>query len=116
VVALNEENTEPHVFRAARTNLGRLGVVVDVTMRIVRNHPVRKTSFDLTPEAFVRKVEKASAKFAECEDIAMAIDSSEMTSDEQRTERRRQCATASPEMRRLDETQASISNHHVPPP
>ena len=58
VVALDEENTEPHVFRAARTNLGRLGVVVDVTMRIVRNHPVRKPASTSLPRRLSGKSKK----------------------------------------------------------
>ena len=100
VAAFHEDDTPEHVFNALRTNVGRLGVVVDVSLRIKPNHPVRKTSFEIAPETFVQRVERASEKFAEC------VDRAETTDHPSPDAARKKCATASPEMRRLDETQA----------
>ena len=112
VSEFSSETTPLHIWNACRANLGRLGVVVDLTLKITKNHPVRKTSFDLSPETFVKRVEKASEKFKDCEDaveVSDKLNDSRMTQEKLEqlaTKRRRQCATSSPEMRRLDETQA----------
>ena len=97
VLSLGEENaSSTHLFEAARASIGRLGVVVDVTIRIVPNRPVRKTSTVLDPLDFVDDVVAASTAVARCE-VAFSAGGNRGAAWE--------CAMASPEVRRLDETQ-----------
>lgn len=101
VAEFRESETPKHVFDAARASLGRLGATVRVTLKIKKNHPVRKTSRRTSPEAFASSVAKASDAFAAC------VDALDVTLDEDAyREKRKACALSSPHLRRLDETQA----------
>jgi hypothetical protein len=54
-------------------------VVVDVTLRIVPNRPVRKTSTVVEPQDFVDMVQAASEAMARCEEtFALPRDESEV--------------------------------------
>ena len=101
VAEFRESVTPKHVFDAARASLGRLGATVRVTLKMKKNHPVRKTSRRTSPEAFASSVAKASDAFAACVD---ALDV-RLNEDAYR-EKRKACALSSPHLRRLDETQA----------
>ena len=101
VAEFRESVTPKHVFDAARASLGRLGATVRVTLKMKKNHPVRKTSRRTSPEAFASSVAKASDAFAACVD---ALDV-RLNEDAYR-ETRKACALSSPHLRRLDETQA----------
>ena len=59
VAEFRESVTPKHVFDAARASLGRLGATVRVTLKMKKNHPVRKTSRRTSPEAFASSVAKA---------------------------------------------------------
>ena len=99
-VELRETETPKHVFDAARANLGRLGAVTRVRLKIQPNHPVRKTSRAMSPEAFASLVAKASDAFAKC------VDALDATDVKKHANERKACALSSPHLRRLDETQA----------
>lgn len=114
VISVDEDESSPHLFDAARASIGRLGVVVDVTLRIVPNMPVRKTSTVIEPSEFVDMVEAASEVVTRCEETfslnrAYPIPRDERESEEEETVRRREvaweCAMAAEEVRRLDEMQ-----------
>ena len=82
-------------FDAVRASVGRLGVVVDVTLRIVSNLAVRKSSATLTPGELVRDVQLASDAAARCHE----------SFPEPGDVRAWKCARSAPDVRRLDETQ-----------
>jgi FAD/FMN-containing dehydrogenase len=82
-------------FEAVRASVGRLGVVVDVTLKIVPNTAVRKTSVTLTPRELVDAVSLASNAAARCQDtFPLAGDV-----------RAWDCMRSDANVRRLDETQ-----------
>jgi hypothetical protein len=60
VIVIDADRSSPQLFSAARASMGRLGVVVDLTFRIVPNRPVRKTSATINPSEFVDMVAAAS--------------------------------------------------------
>ena len=104
VASFDEATTPPALFDAVRASVGRLGVLVDVTLRVAPNLPVRKTSKTMEPFEFVEMVEAASEAMARCEDAFAGV-TSDSSDDEDDAKKAWACAFAAPEIRALDETQ-----------
>ena len=62
VVHLNDE-IDPHLMRAARVNVGRLGINLFMRFRIVPQLQVRRTSVKMRPGEFVDQVLEAQREF-----------------------------------------------------
>ena len=108
VIELSADDENVNLFDAARASMGRLGVVVDVTLSIVPNLPVRKTSLDIEPGDLVYMIEAASEAVVRCEDAFMRnidVDRGPADVKNQRRKAAWECAMASAEVRRLDEMQ-----------
>jgi len=89
-----EGSTSYALFNALRANIGRLGVVVDVTMRIVRNTRITRRSEDVSPGTFVNEMFRVQSAVRDCErDHADDFDA------------QWSCAMSRPEVLALDETQ-----------
>lgn len=56
-----EEN--PHLWRALGVSVGRLGVIIEVTLRIVPATPVTRTSRNITFDQFVGEVYKVQEEY-----------------------------------------------------
>ena len=104
VASFDAETTPPALFDAVRASVGRLGVLVDVTLRVAPNLPVRKTSRTMEPFEFVEMVEAASEAMARCEDAFEGADVN-ASEDADGNDAAWACAFAAPEIRALDETQ-----------
>lgn len=59
------ENSNPHLFRALGTSVGRLGVVTELTLRIVPQTAVTRTLADLTFDEFAAEVRKVQDAYNE---------------------------------------------------
>lgn len=91
----DEGSTPAPLFNALRANLGRLGVVVDVTLRIVPNTLVTRRSQDLSPDDFVRQMQRVSDIVRACEKSSKYNNVDEVW----------KCAMNYDEIKALDETQ-----------
>ena len=90
----SEGTTPAPLFDALRANIGRLGVVVDVTLRVVKNTRITRRNEDVSPEAFVNEMRRVQDAVRACErDYAGNFDA------------QWSCAMSKPEVRALDETQ-----------
>ena len=94
VASFDEATTPPALFDAVRASVGRLGVLVDVTLRVAPNLPVRKTSKTMEPFEFVEMVEAASEAMARCEDAFAGVTSD--SSDDEDDAKAWACAFAAP--------------------
>ena len=65
--AENDESTSPALFNALRASVGRLGVLVDVTLRVVKNSRIARRSADVTPDAFVDEMMRVQEAVRACE-------------------------------------------------
>ena len=63
----SRHRTPAHLFDAARASVGRLGVVVDVTLRLAPNRAVRKVRRAMDPFELAETIEAASDAVERCE-------------------------------------------------
>jgi len=91
--AENEDSTTPALFNALRASVGRLGVLVDVTLRVVKNSRITRRNVDVTPDEFVDEMMRVQEAVRACEREQDAF-------DEQWA-----CAMRADVVRALDETQ-----------
>ena len=63
----SEGTTPAPLFDALRANIGRLGVVVDVTLRVVKNTRITRRNEDVSPEAFVNEMRRVQDAVRACE-------------------------------------------------
>jgi hypothetical protein len=61
VLEINQSN--PHLMRAWAVSVGRLGVLLDVTLKISLNVNVRRTSRALSSSAFVQRMKEVQRAF-----------------------------------------------------
>jgi hypothetical protein len=55
--------SDPHLWKAASASIGRLGIILDLTISIVRNTPVRRSKADISTEEFVTSVQRLQEDF-----------------------------------------------------
>jgi FAD/FMN-containing dehydrogenase len=55
--------THPHLWRAAGVSVGRLGIIVDLTMRIVHQRAVRRSMQDLSFNNFAAQVKAVQQQY-----------------------------------------------------
>jgi hypothetical protein len=55
--------SDPHTFRAMAVSVGRLGIMLEVSMRIVPNKAVRREKQDMTTEGFASAVQKLQEQY-----------------------------------------------------
>eukprot|EP00879_Flechtneria_rotunda_P031001 GHRR01033806.1.p1 GENE.GHRR01033806.1~~GHRR01033806.1.p1 ORF type:complete len:134 (-),score=30.67 GHRR01033806.1:288-689(-) len=48
--------TESHLWQAAGISVGRLGIILDLTISIVKNLPVKRDKQDISPNEFVASI------------------------------------------------------------
>ena len=63
----SRHRTPAHLFDAARASVGRLGVVVDVTLKLAPNRAVRKVRRAMDPFELAETIEAASDAVERCE-------------------------------------------------
>jgi FAD/FMN-containing dehydrogenase len=63
----DEKTTNTALFNALRANLGRLGIVVDVTLRVVPNTLVTRRNENLSPDDFVADMQRVQDIVRACE-------------------------------------------------
>lgn len=63
----DETTTSEALFNALRASVGRLGVIVDVTLRVVPNSQVRRQNADVTPDEFVDEMFRVQNAVRACE-------------------------------------------------
>ena len=90
----DEGSTSHALFNALRANVGRLGVVVDVTLRIVPNTRITRRSEDVSPGEFVNEMFRVQSTVRDCERDHADDFNAQWT-----------CAMSRPEVLALDETQ-----------
>jgi hypothetical protein len=56
--------SHPHLWRAAAVSVGRLGVIVDITLRIVRNEAVRRSRSELSVSDWVEAMGVLAANYS----------------------------------------------------
>jgi len=61
VMEINQSN--PHLMRAWAVSVGRLGVLLDVTLKISLNVNVRRTARPLSSSAFVQRMKEVQRAF-----------------------------------------------------
>ena len=93
----DETTTSPALFNALRASLGRLGIIVDVTLRIVPNTLVTRRNEDITPDAFVAEMQRV-------QDIVRACEKRRDGADDD-IDATWACAMQTEEIKALDETQ-----------
>ena len=89
-----EGKTSPALFESLRANVGRLGVVVDVSLRVVENSRITRNNEDIAPDAFVVEMFRVQAATRAC---------AKQYPDDLKAQW--SCAMSKPEVRALDETQ-----------
>lgn len=87
---------DPFLFDALSVSVGRLGVLIDVTLRVVPNAAVRRTVRDTLPREFGHELDVVQREALACEAM--------FPGGEERESRGR-CLIASPAVARLDATQ-----------
>ena len=65
--------THPHLMKAMRVSVGRLGIIIDLTFKIVRNSPVRRTATQITSDAFVRRMKTIQEQYIVMGDKSPAV-------------------------------------------
>jgi hypothetical protein len=55
--------SDPHLWKAASASIGRLGIILDLTISIVKNTPVRRSKVDISTEEFVTSVQRLQEDF-----------------------------------------------------
>lgn len=55
--------SDPQLFRALHTSVGRLGVIVSLKMRIVRNEVVERSLTFLRPSQFLERMDEVQAQW-----------------------------------------------------
>ena len=70
----DETTTSKSLFNALRASVGRLGVIVDVTLRVVPNSQVRRQNVDVTPDEFVDEMFRVQNAVRACEQTHSDID------------------------------------------
>ena len=55
--------SDPHIFRAMAVSVGRLGIMLEVSMRIVPNKTVRREKHDINTDAFASAVQKLQQQY-----------------------------------------------------
>jgi hypothetical protein len=63
MLELNSPNDNPHLWKALGVSVGRLGVTTEVTLRIVPNEDVTRTSQKLTYNQYVEQVFEAQVAY-----------------------------------------------------
>jgi hypothetical protein len=56
-------SSDPHLWKAASASIGRLGIILDLTISIVKNTPVRRSKVDISTEEFVTSVQRLQEDF-----------------------------------------------------
>jgi len=59
------EQSHPHLMRAMRVNLGRLGIVTQMTMKIIPQSPVRRTMETLDWVGYISRLKKIQNEYNE---------------------------------------------------
>jgi hypothetical protein len=67
--------SHPHLWKAAAVSVGRLGIILDVTISIVKNTPVRRSTVDISTEEFVTSVQRLQEDFKAAAGPAVATSS-----------------------------------------
>ena len=57
------EQSNPHLMRALRTNVGRLGIITQLTMRIVPQRPIRRTTETLEWDDYIGRLKAIQADY-----------------------------------------------------
>jgi hypothetical protein len=56
-------SSDPHLWKAVSVSIGRLGIILDITILIVKNSPVRRSKVDISTEEFVTSVQRLQEDF-----------------------------------------------------
>lgn len=56
-------SSDPHLWKAATVSVGRMGIILDLTITIVKNLPVKRDKTDIEVEAFVNAVGDLQSSF-----------------------------------------------------
>ncbi|WIA21698.1 hypothetical protein OEZ85_000865 [Tetradesmus obliquus] len=74
-------SSDPHLWRAASVSAGRLGIILDVTISIVKNTAVRRSKEDISTEEFVTSLQRLQEDYKAAAGPAVAASSGAANQD-----------------------------------